>query len=340
MTNPEIPDRKPLRIAALAGGVGGAKLAHGLSQILAPEDLTVIVNTGDDWEHLGLRISPDLDTVCYTLAGLSNPLTGWGRQDETWNMMHDLVALGGPGWFNLGDRDLATHLERTRRIAAGEALSTVTRDFCGHWGVRHAVLPMTDDPVSTWVETQELGWLPFQEYFVRERCAPRTLSFAFRGIDDAQPAPGVVRAIEEADWVILCPSNPWVSIDPILCLGPLAEIIGSKRVAAVSPIIGGQALKGPAAKMFQELGIHPSPEAVAEHYQARLRGNASRESNKSMGEFVLFIDAIDSDYAAAIEKIGMNVVATNIIMQSVEDRRRLAGEVVEVCLDIMNRGGH
>ena len=204
-----------MNILALAGGVGGAKLAHGLARILPPEDLTIIVNTGDDFEHLGLYISPDLDTVCYTLAGLANPDTGWGRVDETWNAMADLKRLGAPDWFNLGDRDLATHLERTRRMKAGQTLSQVTREFCKAWGVRHTVLPMSDQPVRTIVETDE-GDLPFQEYFVHRHCEPRVKSFRFDGLSTASPAPGVREAIQSADAIILCPSNPWVSIDPIL----------------------------------------------------------------------------------------------------------------------------
>jgi LPPG:FO 2-phospho-L-lactate transferase len=318
--------------------VGGAKLADGLAQLLPPEQLTIVVNTGDDWEHLGLKISPDLDTVCYTLAGLANPITGWGQCDESWNMMHSLVALGGPDWFNLGDRDLATHLERTRRLAAGETLSAVISAFCERWGIRHRVLPMTDDPAATWVETQELGWLAFQEYFVRERCNPRVLSFAFRGAESARPAPGVEQAVDEADWVILCPSNPWVSIDPILRIGALAEKIAAKRVLAVSPIIGGQALKGPAAKMFAELGIEPSALAVARHYAARLGPKKSTIGNETVPDFVLIIDSVDFSYAEEIQKLGMHAVATNIVMPSVEDRRRLAGEVLEVCLEFMGEG--
>src|SRR5512134_1863864 len=230
-----------MKIVALAGGVGGAKFAHGLAQILKPEDLTVIVNTGDDFEHYGLYICPDLDTVCYTLAGLANPETGWGRVDETWNVIQNARALGGPAWFNLGDQDLGTHLERTRRRKDGQCLSEITRDFCQAWGVQHTVLPMSDSLVRTIVETDE-GELAFQEYFVHRRCEPRVRGFRFDGVEKAEPAPGTRAALQSADAIVICPSNPWVSIDPILkVLSPLLSGKGSGvRLVAVSPIIGGQ----------------------------------------------------------------------------------------------------
>jgi LPPG:FO 2-phospho-L-lactate transferase len=299
------------RIVALAGGVGGAKLAHGLAQILPPQDLTVIVNTGDDFEHLGLSISPDLDTVCYTLAGLANPETGWGRVDETWQTISNVKKLGGPDWFNLGDQDIATHLERTRRLKEGQSLSQITHDFCKAWGVEHAILPMSDQPVHTIVETDE-GDLPFQEYFVHRRCEPRVTGFRFEGIESAEPAPGVVEAIQSADAVIFCPSNPWVSIDPILKVLQLRSIVQRpSSIVAVSPIIGGQTVKGPAAKMYQELGIEPSALAVANHYQGLLHG------------FV--IDTVDADLAG---KINIQTRVTNTLMKSLTDRVRLAQDVL------------
>jgi LPPG:FO 2-phospho-L-lactate transferase len=321
-----------MRIAALAGGVGGAKLAHGLARILAPDELTVIVNTGDDLDFLGLHICPDLDTVCYTLAGLANPVTGWGRVDESWNAMHSLVTLGGPDWFNLGDRDLGTHLERSRRMAGGECLSAVTRDFCTRWGVEHAVLPVSDDRVATWVNTAEAGWLPFQEYFVRERCAPRVLAFEFRGADSAKPAPGVLEALSAADWVILCPSNPWVSIDPILAVPPIRDVLQGKHIAAVSPIVGGKAIKGPAAKMFAELGIEPSAAAVAAFYQARLRPQIAE------AKFLYFIDHVDAQLADQARQPGMDVLVTNTIMNSTDDRQRLAQEILAACRERPQEG--
>src|SRR5688572_13072733 len=234
-----------MKIVAFAGGVGGAKFAHGLAHVLPPEDLTVIVNTGDDFEHYGLYICPDLDTVCYTLAGMANPDTGWGRVNETWNAIENAARLGGPAWFRLGDQDLGTHLERTRRLNKGQTLSQITSDFCKAWGIEQTILPMSDQPVRTIVETEE-GDLAFQEYFVYRRCEPRVTGFRFEGVDLAVPAPGVREAIQSGDAVIICPSNPWVSIDPILHVIKKVD----KPVIGISPIIGGQTVKGPAAKMF------------------------------------------------------------------------------------------
>ncbi len=271
-----------MKIVALAGGVGGAKLAHGLAQILPPEDLTIIVNTGDDFEHWGLYISPDLDTVCYTLAGLANPETGWGRVNETWQTITNIEKLGGPGWFHLGDQDMATHLERTRRLKDGQSLSQITRDFCKAWGVKHTVLPMSDQPVRTIVETDE-GDLPFQEYFVHRACQPQVRGFRFEGVETARPADGVEQAIQSAEAVIICPSNPWVSIDPILRV--LSPILSNKLpVVAVSPIIGGKTVKGPAAKMYAELGIEPSALAVAKHYHDLLRGFVLDKEDAQLAE--------------------------------------------------------
>ncbi len=306
-----------MKIVALAGGVGGAKLAHGLAQILPPEDLTIIVNTGDDFEHYGLYICPDLDTVCYTLAGLANPETGWGRVNETWNVIENAAKLGGPNWFRLGDQDLGTHLERTRRLKEGQTLSQITKGFCKAWGIKHTVLPMSDQPVRTIVETEE-GDLAFQEYFVHRRCEPHVKGFRFEGIEAAEPAPGVREAIQAADAVIICPSNPWVSVDPILrVLSPLALIevpAKTKRVIAISPIIGGQTVKGPAAKMYRELGIEPSALAVAKHYCDLLTG------------FVF--DEIDRQLESEIRSLNMQIHVTNTLMKSHDDRRRLASEVL------------
>ena len=298
-----------MKIVALAGGVGGAKLAHGLAQILSPKELTIIVNTGDDFEHYGLYICPDLDTVCYTLAGLANPETGWGRVDETWNVIQNASQLGGPSWFNLGDQDLGTHLERTRRLREGQTLSQITRDFCKAWGIGHTILPMSDQPVRTIVETDE-GELAFQEYFVHRRCEPRVKGFRFDGADKAEPASGACEALQAADAIIFCPSNPWVSIDPILKVIP--KIM--KPVTAVSPIIGGQTVKGPAAKMYSELGIEPSAFAVANHY----RGLVSR--------FVL--DTIDSQLVESVRGLNMQTLVTNTLMKSHDDRKQLASDVL------------
>jgi LPPG:FO 2-phospho-L-lactate transferase len=306
-----------MNVVALAGGVGGAKLAHGLAMILPADQLTVIVNTGDDFTHLGLRICPDLDTVCYTLAGLANPVTGWGRADESWRVIENLVRLGGPGWFNLGDQDLATHLERTRRLNDGARLSEVTRAFCAAWGVGPCVLPMSDEPVSTWVETSDAGSLPFQDYFVRLQCAPIVTGFVFREVEKAAPAPGVLDALERADVVIVCPSNPWVSIGPILSITGIREKIEEKFVVAVSPIVGGKAIKGPAAKMYSELGIEPSALAVARQYRSILSG--------------FIFDQLDEDQAGVINTLGLQTLITDTVMKTVDDRRRLAEEILLFC---------
>lgn len=304
-----------IKIVALAGGVGGAKLADGLAQLLPPENLTIIVNTGDDFTHWGLNISPDLDTVCYTLAGLANPVTGWGRAEESWNAFEQMERLGAEAWFRLGDKDLATQLERTRRLRAGEPLSSITRDFCQRWGIRHRILPMSDDPVQTMVNTVELGELSFQEYFVHQRCQPSVSGFRFDGIEKAQAAPGVRAAIRQADAIIFCPSNPWVSIDPILQTLQSRELFASKPVVAVSPILGGEAIKGPAAKMFRELGFESSALTVARHYgKSLLRG------------FVL--DSADAALADPVAELGISPLVTDTVMTPPVKRARLAQAVL------------
>ncbi|MDK1027828.1 MAG: 2-phospho-L-lactate transferase [Anaerolineae bacterium] len=295
-----------MKIVALAGGVGGAKLAHGLAQVLNPEDLTIVVNTGDDFEQYGLYISPDLDTVCYTLADLANQETGWGHKNESWLVMEHAVRLGGPDWFKLGDKDLGTHLERTRRLNNGQPLSKITRDFCKAWKVQHTILPMSDQPVRTIVETvgKEIS---FQEYFVHLKCEPKVIGFHFEGAERAEAAPGVVEAIDSAEAVVICPSNPWVSIDPILAVANLRSAVEAKLTIAVSPIIGGKAVKGPLAKMFTELGIQPSALAIIEHYQNLLNG------------FVL--DNIDQDLT---KMIGIPSITTDTLMDSLTKRAQLA----------------
>lgn len=301
-------------IVALAGGVGGAKLADGLAQCLPPASLTVVVNTGDDFEHWGLRVCPDLDTVCYTLAGLANPETGWGLAGETFQALEQIAQLGGPGWFRLGDRDLATHLERTRRLQAGQPLSKITAEFCRAWQVGPRVLPMTNQPVATMVKTRDQGELAFQEYFVHQGCRPQVTGFRFDGIKTAQPAPGVLAALGQARAVVFCPSNPWVSLDPILDLPGLRGALAGKCVVAVSPIIGGQTVKGPAAKMFAELGIEPSAGAVAAHYRDLLSG------------FVL--DVADAGLAGEISALGITPLIVPTLMKTREDRRHLAQDVL------------
>lgn len=302
-----------MKIVALSGGVGGAKLADGLAQLLPPENLTIVVNTGDDFEYLGLYISPDLDTVCYTLAGLANPETGWGRREETFHVLENIQKLGGPDWFRLGDRDLATHLERTRRLREGQPLSQITCDFCRAWHVRQSVLPMSDQNIRTMVDTTEDGELAFQEYFVHRKCEPMVKGFRFAGIETARPVPGVLKAIDQADAVVICPSNPWVSIDPILAITDLRSALATKLVVAVSPIIGGQTVKGPAAKMYTELGFQPSALAVARHYGKLLSG--------------FIMDRVDSNLA---KNISIPTGVTNILMKNQDDRRFLAQDVLNL----------
>lgn len=302
-----------MKIVAFAGGVGGAKLADGLAQLICSKDLTIVVNTGDDFEHLGLYISPDLDTVCYTLAGLANPETGWGRDGDTFHVLEYLHKIGGPTWFRLGDQDLATHIERTRRLKIGQPLSQITHDFCRIWDVQYPIIPMTDQVVKTMVETVEDGELAFQEYFVHRNCVPKVKGFRFSGIESALPAPGVIDSINQADAVILCPSNPWVSIDPILALPVIRSALKTKCVVAVSPIINGHAVKGPAAKMYAEMGILPSAVAIARHY------------NKLLSGFVM--DASDINLSADIT---IPFVTTKTLMKTEDDRRRLAEDVLNL----------
>jgi LPPG:FO 2-phospho-L-lactate transferase len=306
-------EHSDLKIVAIAGGVGGARLADGLAQVLPPKNLTVIVNTGDDFEHLGLKICPDLDTVCYTLAGLANHETGWGRWGETWHALDTLGELGGETWFRLGDRDLGLHLERTRRLAQGESLTQITRHICMMLGVQANILPATDTPVPTQVHTTE-GMLGFQEYFVRRRCKPVVMGFEFAGIEQATPASGVIEAIQDADLVVICPSNPWVSVGPVLAISGIQRALAGKFVLAVSPIIAGQTIKGPAAKMYRELGIEPSALAVARHYEGVLRG------------FVF--DILDQDLRSQVEGLGLHSLVTDTVMRTDEDRRRLAEEIL------------
>ena len=303
-----------MKIVALAGGVGGAKLVHGLAQVLPPQDLTIIVNTGDDFEHLGLHISPDLDTVCYTLAGLAEPETGWGRAEETWQALTALQQLGGPGWFRLGDKDLGTHLERTRRLKGGEGLSRIVRGFCDVWGIKQSVLPMTDSTVKTIVQT-DTAELQFQEYFVQQKCQPRVTGFRFEGAEAARPAPGAVEAVLGADGVIICPSNPWVSIGPILAIADLKAALERKTVLAVSPIIGGKTVKGPADKMFREMGIEPTAYAVANQYAASAR--------------LFVMDEIDAPLVESVRQLGMAVLLTDTLMRNPGERRRLAEGVLD-----------
>ena len=312
-----------MKVIALAGGVGGAKLAHGLSMVLPPDDLSIIVNTGDDFDFLGLYISPDLDTVCYTLADLANPTTGWGQVDESWITFNEISALKGPDWFRLGDKDLATHLIRTAQLIQGQKLSEITKKFCEIWGIKHTIFPMSDDPVRTMVHTKNGNILGFQEYFVHQECKPIVEHFEFRGIEAARPLPQVLDAINNCDIVIIAPSNPWVSIDPILEIPNYRDAISRKPVIAVSPLIGGKAIKGPAAKMYQELGIKPCSSAVANHYKDFLTG--------------FIIDNLDHIELEKIERWRIIALVTDILMKKNQDRLRLAQEVLKFSETILNR---
>jgi LPPG:FO 2-phospho-L-lactate transferase len=315
------------RCLALSGGVGGAKLALGLAHAMAPEDLLVVANTGDDFEHLGLLICPDIDTVAYTLAGVSNPETGWGRAGETWSFMEAQAALGGETWFRLGDRDLAVHLERTRRTAAGETLSAVTADLARRLGGRVRIAPMSDRPVRTIVETPD-GPLPFQHYFVRERCRPRVTGFRFEGAAAATPSPAFAAALAGGpEAIVICPSNPFISIDPILAVPGVRDALArrSAPAVAVSPIVGGRAIKGPTAKMMTELGIPSDASAVAEHYRGLIDG------------FIL--DRSDAASAAAVERLGLAVLVTGTVMQTLDDKAQLAREALDFARSISPAGG-
>jgi LPPG:FO 2-phospho-L-lactate transferase len=307
------------KVVALAGGVGGAKLSHGLAQWLPPENLTIAVNVADDFELYGLTICPDLDTVMYTLAGIASPETGWGIADDTFHCLESLEQLGAPAWFRLGDRDLATHLARTRRLWDGETLTRVTRGLCETFGVRQNLIPCTDDVLRTIVETEE-GDLAFQEYFVRRRCEPAVRGFHWRGLDAALPTKEFLSAIEAADAIIICPSNPLVSISPILALPGVREKAAAGNTVAVTPIIGGKAVKGPLAKMFRELGRDQSALEAARPYRGILRG--------------FLLDSVDAALAAKIEALEMEVRTANTLMRSDADRRNLAAQVLEFARDL------
>lgn len=257
------------RILALCGGVGGAKLALGLSCILPPERLTIAVNTGDDFSHFGLPICPDLDTLMYTLGQVSNPVQGWGREGESWTVFETLKQLDGETWFQLGDRDLAVHLQRRALLDQGLSLSEATENLCRRFGILHPVVPMSDQRVSTVIETND-GDLPFQHYFVREQCRPSVTGYRFEGSDSARPSPGLLAALDDDDLagILICPSNPFVSVSPILAVPGVRERIHAAGlpVIAISPIVGGKAIKGPAAKMFAELGLPVNNQGVADFY--------------------------------------------------------------------------
>ncbi len=309
-----------MSVLALSGGIGGAKLALGLCRVLPPGELTVVANTGDDFEHLGLSISPDIDTLLYTLAGIDNSESGWGRRNETWTFMAALETLGGEIWFKLGDGDLATHVERTRRLAAGESLSQVTDDFRRRLGISAQLLPMSDDRVRTRLRT-EGGWLDFQDYFVRRRASPVVREIAYAGAAEARANPDLLAALaDELELVVICPSNPFLSIDPILSVPHLRDALRACRapVVAVSPIIGGKAVKGPTAKIMAELGLPVGAATVARHY-----------------EDILDVFIADEADASEVEDLGIPVRLARTLMSTIEDREALASTVLAVA----GRGG-
>lgn len=312
------------RIVALSGGIGGAKLVLGLYRVLPPHALAVIVNTGDDFEHLGLTICPDIDTTLYTLAGLAHPQLGWGRRDETWSFMETLGALGGPTWFRLGDRDLALHVERTQRLKAGETLSAIVGHLARRLGIGAAVLPVTDDPVRTRVATAE-GDLPFQDYFVRRRCEPAVRSLRFEGAQQARVAAAALEilAARSLEAIIVCPSNPYLSVDPILAVPGLRAALkaAGAPLIAVTPLVAGQAIKGPTAKIMRELNLELSPLTIARHYAGLIDG------------FVL--DRRDAALAAGFP-CALHV--TDTVMVSLADRERLAREVLAFAATLRARG--
>jgi LPPG:FO 2-phospho-L-lactate transferase len=321
MTLPSDNAPADMSVLALAGGVGGGKLARGLAAVLPPERLTIVVNTADDFVHLGLQISPDIDSVLYALSDLNDPERGWGLADETWQFMAMLEKLGGAAWFRLGDRDLAMHVLRTQELAAGSSLSEVTALISKRLGVAHTVVPMTDDPVRSIVETEE-GSLAFQDFFVRRNCEPRFRGVRFRGVETAVPHPAFAAAIEQADAIVIAPSNPYVSIDPILALRGIADALANRRgpIVAISPIVGGAAVKGPLAKMLRDRGLGRSPMSVAQHYGRLVDG--------------WIIDVADRVYASAIERFGCRVHIRNTFMRTLDDKRRLAHDVLEFAMQL------
>lgn len=303
---------------ALSGGVGGAKLALGLSHVLDKEQLLVVANTGDDFQHLGVSISPDIDTLIYTLSGLNNKELGWGRQDESWNFMQACEELGMDTWFRLGDKDLALHIYRTQALSKGLTLSEVTRGLCECFDIKTQIVPMSDDSVKTFVTTTT-GRLPFQEYFVKHRCMPKVTGLEFEGIENAEMSPSFEQHLNDPalQAVIICPSNPFLSIQPILSLlmvrKKLEEV--NQPVIVVSPIVEGQALKGPTAKMMKELNIDCNVGGIVELYAGLVDG--------------IIIDNKDAAYAEEIKSRGIKVHTSNIVMQSLQDRIDLAKEVIQ-----------
>jgi LPPG:FO 2-phospho-L-lactate transferase len=305
-------------VIALSGGVGGAKLAVGLARILSEGQLSVVANTGDDFEYLGLHISPDIDSLVYALAGVNNTATGWGRAAETWSFMSELERLSLDSWFRIGDKDLAVHVYRTDRLRSGATLSAVTAEIGARMGIPVTVIPMTDDRVRTFVDTDQ-GLLAFQDYFVRRKCEPAVCKILFRGSEDAIPSPAFreLMTSPKLGAVVICPSNPYLSIDPILSIpGVTDELSGCPApVIAVSPIVQGRAIKGPTAKIMDELDVLVTPGSVARHYDGLLDG--------------LILDVADEALVRSITDTGLAVEVANTVMRSMDDRESLASKVLE-----------
>ncbi len=313
------------RILALCGGVGGAKLVLGLSQVLPPSRLKVVVNTGDDFEHMGLLVCPDLDTVTYTLAGLVHPEQGWGRADESWQALETVERLGGETWFRLGDRDLGLHLVRRALLQQGMSLSEVSAHIAAELKIKAAIIPMSDDAVRTEVETEQ-GRLSFQHYFVREKCEPALWGIRYAGVKKAQPAAAFMKALKDPGLsaVVICPSNPFLSIDPILSLPGVHETLKGLRapVIAVSPVVRGKAIKGPTAKIMQELGLAVSVDGIADHYDGLLDG--------------LIIDRLDRGAAPRLEE-RLAVHWCDTVMTETAHKVALAREVIKFANEISGK---
>ena len=325
-------------VLALSGGVGGAKLALGLTRVLPPEQLSIVINSGDDFDHLGLHISPDIDTHLYALSDRDNQELGWGRRDETWSFMESIRELKGESWFQLGDRDLALHVLRTQQLKQGRSLTEITQSFAEAFGIKHGLIPMSDDPVRTVVKTKiatdnvsanpagcaETENLPFQRYFVEQRCQPEVAGFCFEGIESATASPEFMKRLNDPNLavVVICPSNPYVSIDPILLLPGVRQALNDSpaKVIAISPIVGGVAIKGPAAKMMAELEMPASPLSIAAHYNDLLDG--------------LVIDQLDSNQAQAIRSTGLPVLVTDTMMVNLEVKQLLAEATLEFALNL------
>ena len=303
------------RIVVLTGGVGGAKLVRGLIEVVPAECVTAIVNTGDDFDHFGLRICPDIDTLLYTLSDKANRVQGWGRENESWGFMNALRSLGGEDWFALGDADLALHVLRTTRLARGDILSEIIDDFARSWGIRSKILPMSDDIVRTVIDTQEEGTLAFQRYFVERRCVPVARAVRFEGAAGAQLSQAVIEAVSDSsvEAILIAPSNPYLSIDPILSVPGMREALAasSAPVVAVSPIVDGDAIKGPTAKLMREFGIQPGPKAIEDHFAG-------------------FIDALLVDERDRNAPLSIRAGYVDTLMMDLADRARVAQAALDL----------